>query len=253
MIITLSPAKLLDFTSKASTDLQTEPLFIDRANELNDILQNFSSTEIVKLMKVNPKQALEVYQYIQAFDMDLTPQKQAALAYNGIAFGGLDANSFSESDWLFAQEHLIILSGLYGALRPLDKIKPYRLDLMIKLEVGTGKDLYEYWKECLTNYFSERLNADNNTWLNLSSNEYSKVIDKKKLPKGYKIITPIFKEDTPQGCKQVVVYAKRARGMMSKFIIQNKITEVDDIKSFDTEGYNYNPSLSDDKEWVFTR
>lgn len=253
MIITLSPAKILNFTSEPSSKAVFNPLFLENAIELNNILKNLSVLEIGTLMRVNPKQALEVYQYIQAFEMKMTPQKQAGAAYNGIAFTGLEASSFDHEDWMFAQQHLIILSGLYGALRPLDVIKPYRLEMLTKLNNTKGKDLYDYWQDIITPYFNERLNNDDNVWLNLSSNEYSKVIDKRLLPKGLRMITPVFKEQTPQGYKQVTVYAKKARGMMARYAIQKKIQNVEKIKLFDSEGYAFFPDLSQKDEWVFIR
>lgn len=253
MVITLSPAKMLNFTSDPLLKVVSNPLFWENAIELNNMLKNLSVLEIGILMKINPKQALEVYQYIQAFEMDITPQKQAGATYNGIAFAGLEASSFDNEDWMFAQQHLIILSGLYGALRPLDMIKPYRLEMLTKLNNTKGKDLYAYWQDIITPYFNERLNNDDNVWLNLSSNEYSKVIDKRILPKDLRIITPIFKEQTSEGYKQVTVYAKKARGMMARYVIQNKIRDVEKIKLFDNEGYTFYPDLSQKNEWVFIR
>lgn len=253
MIITLSPAKILDFSTKPTTNRSTQPQYADNALEINNILKDISVTEIAQLMKINPKQAMDVYQYIQAFEMERTPQKQAAFAYNGIAYSGLDAATLNDSDWDFAQKHLVILTGLYGILRPLDIIKPYRLEMQTKLENNRGKDFYAYWSDTITEYFAQQMKADDNIWLNLSSNEYTKVVNKKGLPKGATIITPVFKEQTPQGYKQVIVYAKKARGMMARFAIQRKITDVNEIKLFDSEGYSFAPSLSDDKEWVFIR
>lgn len=253
MIITLSPAKLQDFESAVTTKLKSKPLFEKNAEELNNELKNLSAEEIGKLMSINSKMVIDVYQRIQAFDIPRTPQKQAALAYNGIAYKGLDAETFSDTDWNFAQDHLLHLSGLYGALRPLDLIKPYRLEFIIKLANNKGSNLYDYWLDVLTNYFSKRLNEDDKTWLNVASNEYSKAINKKMLPKGTKIINAIFKEETANGPKVKVVYAKKARGMMARYIIENKIKKSDDVKNFDTEGYSYNPSLSTESDWVFVR
>lgn len=253
MIITLSPAKILDFKTKVSTKQHSAPIFVSKAEELNNILTELSVTEIGNSMKINPKQAIEVYQYIQAFGMDITPQKQAAATYNGIAFAGLESATFNEGDWKFAQQHLVILSGLYGALRPSDMIKPYRLEMQIKLPNNKGKDLYEFWKHDISNYFNQRLIDDDNVWLNLSSNEYSKVIDKKQLPKDLKIITPVFKEQTAQGYKQITVYAKKARGMMARYIIQKRIKKIEEAQLFDSEGYAFAPFLSTDSEWVFIR
>ncbi|SHE51454.1 peroxide stress protein YaaA [Dysgonomonas macrotermitis] len=253
MILTLSPAKMLDFTSDVSTKKTSQLLFEENSVEINDILRDLDVNEISSLMKVNPKQALEVYQYIQAFDMRRTSRKQAAAAYNGMAYLGLDAATFTSKDWDFAQDHLVILSALYGALRPLDMIKPYRLEMQAKLANSKGKDLYEYWGRDLTEYLNDRLSTDDNVWLNLSSNEYSKVINKNHLCKGVKIITPVFKEQSLQGYKQVTVYAKKARGMMARFVIQKRIKNIEGIKLFDSEGYSFSPNLSDEKEWVFVR
>lgn len=253
MIITLSPAKVLDFSPKVSTTEYSEPTFISEAMELNDILKDLQVTEIGHLMKINPKQALEVYQYIHSFDMDISPRKQAAAAYNGIAYAGLNSATFDDNDWKFAQQHLVILSGLYGALRPSDMIMPYRLEMQTKLANSKGKDLYDYWKQDISAYFNQRLNEDNKVWLNLSSNEYSKVIDKKQLPKDLKIITPVFKEQTSQGIKQVTVYAKKARGMMARYAIQKQIENPEEIQLFDSDGYTFAAFLSTDSEWVFIR
>jgi cytoplasmic iron level regulating protein YaaA (DUF328/UPF0246 family) len=253
MIITLSPAKLQDFSKPASIKESSKALYPKETEELISELKVFSANEIAELMSISPKQSMEVYQHIQGFDMPRTPQKQAAFAYNGIAYKGLDAETISAEDWKFGQEHLIILTGLYGALRPLDLIKPYRLEFIIKLANSRGSNLYEFWGDTLTKYFSERLKKDDNTWLNVASHEYSKAINKKDLPKGTKIVNAIFKEQTAQGPKMKVVYAKKARGMMARFVIQNKITKIEDIKHFDTEGYSFSPSLSTDEDWVFTR
>lgn len=253
MIVTMSPAKLLDFESSVSVEKSTKPLFEKDAVYLNGLMREYLPNDIKELMDINPKLAHQVYEYIQAFDMKRTPKRQAALAYNGIAFQGLEAETFTPQDWVFAQEHLLFISGLYGAVRPMDTIKPYRLEAKIKLENRKGKDLYAYWSDTVTKYLSEQLMADDNTWINLSSNEYSKVINKKALPKGCTIITPTFKQQTDNGYKMIVVYAKKARGMMSRFIVQNRLKNVEDIKHFDTEGYSFSPNLSKKGEWVFVR
>lgn len=253
MIITLSPAKLQNFEKSVPIKESTKLLFPKESEELISELKPLSADEVAKLMSISPKQAMEVYQHIQAFDMPRTSQKQAAFAYNGIAYKGLDAYTLSEQDWMFGQEHLLIISGLYGALRPLDLIKPYRLEFVIKLANSRGKDLYQYWTDELTRYFSERLEKDDKVWLNVASHEYTKAINQKNLPKGTKMVTAVFKEQTPQGPKMKVVYAKKARGMMARYVIQNKIKKLEDVKGFDTEGYQFSPSLSSDKEWVFLR
>ncbi len=253
MIITISPAKILNFETPAVIEKKTKPIFEKDADYLNNILKELSANEIGTLMNINPKITLDVYQYIQSFGMGRAPKKQAALAYNGMVYLGLDSKTFSESDWDFAQKHLTILSGLYGALKPLDIIHPYRLEMHTKVVNDRGTDLYAYWKKTLTEYLAKQLKANGNIWLNLASNEYSKVIDKKALGKDVRIITPSFKQDTPKGYKQIVVYAKKARGLMSRFVIQNQVKTIEDLKLFETEGYSYSPSLSKGDDWVFIR
>ncbi len=253
MIVTLSPAKIMDFESEVQISVCSKPEFIGQANKLNDILIEIPVEEISKLMKINPKQAFTTYQQIQAYNLKRTPQRQAALAYNGIAYLGLDFKSLSEDNIKFAQNHLLILSGLYGALRPLDTIKPYRLEMQIKLENNKGKDLYTYWQKAVTKYFAERLNTDDKIWINLMSSEYTKTIDLKALPKGIHIITPNFKEQTSTGYRQVVVHTKKARGMMVRFIIENKINDLEHLKAFDYEGYAFSEELSKGNQWTFVR
>lgn len=253
MIITMSPAKLMDFDSPVKLDKKTKPLWEKDAVYLNGLMKGFSSDDIRNMMGVNPQIARQVYDYVHSFEMKRTPEKQAALAYNGIAYKGLDAAGFSSEDWDFAQKHLIFISGLYGVVRPLDLIKPYRLEAQIKLQNERGNDLYAYWSDKVTDYLSKQLKQDDNIWVNLSSNEYYKVINKKKLPKDCTIITPVFKEQTDNGYRMVVVYAKKARGMMSRFIIQNRLKNIEDIKHFDMEGYSFSPNLSKKGEWVFVR
>lgn len=253
MLIILSPAKLQNFDTPAKTKEATTPLFEKEANELYASMEGISVSEISSLMNINPQLAHDVYQYIHAFSLPKTPQKQAIFAYNGIAYKGLDAESMTKEDIEFAQKHLVHITGLYGVLRPLDLIKPYRLEMQIPLANNRGKNLYDFWTETISNYIAKEMEADDNILINLASKEYSKTINRKLLPKGHRIITPIFKEHTDKGYKQIVVYAKKARGMMSRFIIQNKLTDVEHLKAFDTEGYVYAEQLSNDKEWVFVR
>lgn len=252
MIITLSPAKILNFDD-IHCSLASEPLFQKEARELNSILKRASIEDVMSLMKVAPQLAQDTYEYIHGFEMEDVSLKQAIFVYNGIAFQGLDAASLTEQDLSFAQNHLVILSGLYGMLRPLDQIKPYRLEMQTKLPNANGKDLYVFWRDLLSQQFSQMMKEDDGVWVNLASHEYSKVIDKKQLPKECQIITPVFKEINGNTYKQVTVHAKKARGMMSRFIIQNRIKEVEHIKAFDAEGYTYSEQLSSEEEWVFIR
>lgn len=253
MIVTLSPAKSLDFDTAVSLKRGTKPEFEEDARYLNGLLKSWSAEEIQDEMKVNPKIAYEVRQFIQSFDMDRSTLRQAALAYNGIAYQGLQAETFRENDWEFAQDHLLSLSGMYGALRPMDMIKAYRLEAKIKVRNKRGLDLYAYWTDTVTQYLIKRLRQDDNIWVNLASNEYSKMINRKALSENVQIITPVFKELVDDNYKMIVVYAKKARGTMSRFIIKNKLKDVEDLKHFDMDGYSFSPDLSKGGEWVFIR
>lgn len=249
----MSPAKLQDFESPIPKIKSTCPLYEEEAGALYASLHGITPQEVAELMNINSQLAYDVYQYIHAFALPKTPQRQAVLAYNGIAYQGLDAKTFSVNDFDFAQNHLVHISGLYGILRPLDKIKPYRLEMQIPLVNDKGKNLYEFWTETISGYIAKQMADDDNVWINLASKEYAKAINRKLLPKGHQVITPIFKQYTDKGPKQIVVYAKKARGMMSRFIIQNKLTDIEDLKAFDTEGYSYSPQLSKNDEWIFIR
>lgn len=253
MIITLSPAKVIDFKTPISIKEATMPIFEKQANELIGILNRMPIEEMASLMEINPKQTIEVYQQIQSFNLDKAPKKQAAFTYNGIAYQGLNMASFTSKDIEYAQSHLIILSGLYGALRPLDMIKPYRLEMQANLATEDKESLYTFWKDMLTGYLTERLSKDDNQWLNLMSKEYTKVIDIKRLPKNINIVSPVFKQETATGYKQIVVYTKKARGMMARFAIKNRITALEELKAFDEEGYTFASHLSKKGEWVFIR
>ncbi len=253
MIIIMSPAKLQNFETPAPIKDSTTPLYPKEAKMLYKSLEGLSASDISSLMSINPQLAHNVYQYIHAFSLSRTPQKQAIFAYNGIAYQGLDAQSFTKEDMNFAEKHLVHISGLYGVLRPLDLIKPYRLEMQIPVVNDKGKNLYDFWSDTISKYLAKQMKTDDNILINLASKEYAKAIDKKLLPKGNRIITPIFKQQTDKGYKQIVVYAKKARGMMTRFIIQNKLTDIEHLKGFDTEGYTYAPQLSDDKEWIFVR
>lgn len=253
MIITLSPAKMMNFESPIHSKTETKPKYEKQANEIMDILKNLDIDDLKKLMSINPTQAAEVYQYVHGFNKTKAPQRQSIFAYNGMAYLGLNAKTMTEEDLTFAQKHLVILSGLYGALQPFDMIKPYRLEMQAKLETVNGKDLYEYWKETLTKYLIQRLSKEGNIWVNLMSAEYTKAINFKQLPKDTQIVTPIFKEYTDKGYRQIVVYTKKARGLFARFIIENKIDDIDHLKGFDKEGYYFSPDLSNEKEWIFVR
>ncbi len=178
--------------------------------------------------------------------------QQAILAFSGEVFNGLKARTLSEEDLLFAQEHIRLLSGLYGVLRPLDLILPYRLEMGTKLKINRSKNLYEFWKKIIPNRISDDTgNQDSKVLINLASNEYFKSIQPGTFP--YEIITPVFKESDGAGYRNVTIYAKKARGKMLRFIIQNRINNPEYLKAFDEDGYYFNNDLSSQKEWFFCR
>ncbi len=252
MIITLSPAKIMSFGT-AYTVENTNPLFASQRDEVIGLLQTLSPNEVMKLMKINRKQADEVVSHLQTFHHAQSPKGAAALTYNGIAYKGLNFATLSAEEMAFAQQHLLIGSAVYGWLRPLDEVSPYRLEMEAKLPNTKGKDMYAFWKDPLTDYLKARLKVEGGVWLNLMSAEYSKVVNTKQLPDNTMQINPQFLEETPQGFRQVVVHTKKARGLMARFVIRHQITSAPDLQAFDTEGYRYIPHLSSPQEPVFAR
>lgn len=268
MQLLLSPAKLINFNERPETIKGSTPLFLNKTDQLIDFCQGLSVTDIAQLLKISMKMAHEVYGYFQTYHLDDVPQRSAAFAFNGIAFQGLDIHSLTADELSFAQSHLNIASGMYGLLRPLDLIKPYRLDVGAKLSPAglnilnsanlsstypKSNYLYGFWQETVNQYLSAKLSKDDNTIINLASSEYYKMIVTDLLPDKMKVITIAFREQKPEGLKQVVVYAKKARGQMARFIIKNKLTKLEDIKAFDTDGYFYYPAQSTPTEWMFVR
>lgn len=253
MQIILSPAKRMDFKRLANEIKPTKALFQKKRDELLTRCRMMSPKEIATEMKLNPVMAHEVYEQFQTFGLRSTPSRAAALAYNGIAYIGLNAHNFSKDDFDFAQQHLTILSGLYGVVRPMDGIKPYRLEMQRMIVPEGYRSLYDFWEESVNEYLSKNLNKTSPTLINAASNEYSKVVKKKLLPRGTRIIDLKFLEHEETGYRQVVVHTKKARGMITRFLIRNKLTRAEDLKAFDSEGYFFHPTLSKEDEWVFTR
>ena len=267
MQLLLSPAKLINFSDKTETVAGTTPLFIEKTNVLVEFCQQLSVNEIAKLLKINLKMAHDVYGYFQTFHLDNSVERSAAFTFNGIAFQGLNVHDMSADELSFAQNHLNIVSGMYGLLRPLDTIKPYRLDVSTRISPNVGVNnsgnlsstypksnyLYGYWQEIVNSYLSKKLLEDDNIIINLSSSEYYKIIVPELLPQKMRMITIAFREQRGDGLKQVIVYAKKARGMMAHYIIKNRITNVENIKGFDSEGYFYSPAQSTPTEWTFVR
>lgn len=254
MIIILSPAKTLKMEKALNTNLYTEPIFIKEASTLIKELLKYSPPEMEGLMKVNYKLAQQNFmRHIRwKEDHDLSNGKQALLAYDGAVYQGISAGDLSPQQLSFANDHLRILSGLYGALRPLDLIQPYRLEMGTKLKNRRGNNLYDFWNHKLTAYLKKELQKQNdNILIDLASKEYSSVIDMKKI--NVKVITPVFKEYKNGTHKVITIYTKRARGLMSRFIIENSIILPSELKEFNEEGYSYNEYLSSGVELVFTR
>lgn len=253
MQILLSPAKRMDFKRGDNEIAPTKALFPKKRDELIAVCNGLSVEEIADMMKLNLAMAHEVQEQFNTFGMRSTPTRAAALAYNGIAYLGLNAQDFTADDFAFAQQHLNILSGLYGVVRPMDGIKPYRLEMQQPVMPERYRSLYDYWQESVNKHLSKRLRKGSRTVVNTASNEYSKVVQKRLLPVGTRLLSLKFLEQEERGLRQIVVHTKKARGMIARFIIKNRLTDPDDLKAFDSEGYFFHPALSSDDEWVFTR
>ena len=254
MIVVISPAKTLDFEEKDSNLPMSEPRFLDKSQEIIDEIINYDSYSLEKLMKVSTKLATLNRDRFQKWTTSLDTSKQALLAFRGEVYRGMDVGSLSHSELFYANEHLRILSGLYGVLRPLDGINEYRLEMGTKLKVNGLKDLYQFWDTTLEESLIEELKSHSNkTIINLASNEYFKAIEGLKNSDKVKVVTPIFKEYRNDKYKIITLNAKKARGMMTRYIIQNEIENIEDIKKFDIDGYSFNEDMSNENELVFTR
>ena len=247
MLILLSPAKALNYDSQDVCSKITQPIFKSEIADLVALMQQKSETDIKSLMGLSDKLAKLNYERYQNFSQQFNKDnsKQAIFAFNGDVYQGFDALSLSEDDILFAHEGLRILSGLYGVLRPLDAMQPYRLEMGTKLKGEYGEDLYDFWGSKITQ------EIDSDYIINLASNEYFSSVKKKEL-KG-KLINVHFKEFREGKYKIIGIYAKKARGLMARFIVQNRIKSPEKIKEFNIERYQFAGDLSDDKNYVFVR
>ncbi|RTR03316.1 peroxide stress protein YaaA [Halomonas nitroreducens] len=254
MLSVISPAKTLDFETPATTDRHTQPDFLTRSRELIGILRDLSPQQISDLMGVSDKIAgLNAARFAE-WQTPFTPgnAKPAAQAFQGDVYVGLEADRFDDDDNAFAQDHLRILSGLYGLLRPLDLIQPYRLEMGTKLANPAGKDLYAYWKETLTTALDQAVaDSGNPVLVNLASNEYFKAIDAKRLKA--RVITPVFKDEKNGQYKIISFYAKKARGLMAAWMIRQRLDDAEALKDFDVAGYRFNAALSEGDTLVFCR
>ena len=252
MKIIISPAKSLDFESNSKTDVFSQPSFQKESSLLNKKLKNLSKKKLGDLMKISPALADLNYERNQSWHQPFSPEnsKQAIYAFTGEVFKGIDIKSLAEEKIPLLQSRLRILSGLYGLLKPLDLIQPYRLEMGTKLTIGESNNLYKFWDSSLANSLNDEM-KEGDLLINLASAEYFKAVPRKVLKNP--MITPIFKEFKNGDYKIVMTYAKRARGLMVRYIIENNINTLEELKRFDTKGYLYTESLSTESELVFTR
>ncbi|HEQ1859184.1 TPA: peroxide stress protein YaaA [Providencia alcalifaciens] len=254
MLITISPAKTLDYESPLAIDTFTQPELLAESEKLIKTCRKLTPADIASLMKISDKLAGLNAARFGEWQPNFTPEnaRQAILAFKGDVYTGMQAETFSPADFEFAQQHLRMLSGLYGVLRPLDLMQPYRLEMGIRLKNSRGKDLYEFWGDIITQHLNKALAAQgDNILVNLASDEYFKSVNTKKLDA--EIIKPVFLDEKNGKYKVISFYAKKARGLMSRFIIQNKLTKSEQLCDFNLEGYQFDQAQSKGNELVFTR
>lgn len=254
MLITISPAKTLDFESPLATTHFTQPELLKYSQQLIEECRKLSSSDIASLMKISDKLAGLNAARFGEWQPNFTPEnaRQAILAFKGDVYTGMQAELFSEDNFQFAQQHLRILSGLYGVLRPLDLMQPYRLEMGVKLKNKKGRDLYQFWGNTITETLNKALEEQgDNILINLASDEYFKSVNPQKL--NAEIIKPVFLDEKNGKFKVISFYAKKARGLMSRFIIQEKLANKTQLKEFDLEGYQFNAATSEGNTLVFKR
>ncbi|WP_448569337.1 peroxide stress protein YaaA [Thalassotalea ganghwensis] len=254
MLFVVSPAKNLDYESPLVTKKYSQPELLSHSEILIERCAKLSPADISSLMGVSDKiaglNAARFGEWSQPFTIDNA--RPAVLAFNGDVYTGLDAKTLTDDDFDFAQQHMRILSGLYGLLKPLDLMQAYRLEMGTKLDNPRGDNLYQFWGTIITEKLKHALEAQgDNVLINLASNEYFKSVKKKEL--GADIITPAFKDWKNGQYKMISFFAKKARGLMARYIIENRIDDVKQLKAFDSAGYSFNEELSKGNEWVFTR
>jgi len=254
MLMLLSPAKTLDYDSPVRTLLSSQPQFTDRAAGLIRELVKLSAAEVANLMRISPALAEQnVRRYAEWHPAcDPSNARQAALAFDGDVYEGLQAATLSDAQLQWAQDHLAILSGLYGVLRPLDLMRPYRLEMGTKLNTDKGATLYAYWGDAIAQYLNAQLAAHAQPWvLNLASEEYFKAVDRKTLRAP--VVQCVFQDYKNGVWKVISFYAKRARGLMARHVITQRIETPDALRDFASEGYAYAPQASSDTKLVFRR
>ena len=254
MIIILSPAKTLEINKNFDRMPMTEPQFLDEAEFLVNELNRYDEYSLSSIMKTSAKLTKQSKERFEAWEKSLDNAFVCLGAFKGEAYRGLEPASYSMEELFYANAHLRILSGLYGVLRPFDGINFYRLEMGTKLELNGYKNLYEYWGDKLAeNIYSDLMKSEDKILINLASKEYYKSVENIKKYKDIKVITPEFKENRNGKYKVISIKAKRARGLMSTYIIRNQITDIEKLKLFNCEGYEYNEELSSEYNLVFTR
>jgi len=254
MLTLISPAKTLDYETPTVTDAFTQPAQLTQSRKLVRRLRQLSASDLSQLMQVSDNIAELNQQRFKKWKTPFNPEnaRQALFAFKGDVYIGLDAYSMTPDNVDFAQQHLRILSGLYGVLRPLDLIQAYRLEMGTRLDTELGKNLYQFWDDRITKSLNQELRqSDTTTLINLASNEYFKSI-KPKLLKA-EVITPVFKDYHKGNYRVIGFFAKKARGMMARYLVDHEIDKPEALKDFDREGYAFNANLSVSHEWVFTR
>ena len=254
MLIVISPAKTLDYSVDPKSN-HTAPQFLSQSSKLIKTLKEKEPKDIASLMGLSDKLAtlnFDRYQSWKAAKSVSSDAKPSMLVFKGDVYQGLNAEDFSNKDLKFAQKHLRILSGLYGILRPMDIMKPYRLEMGTKLETSKGKNLYEFWGNLVQNNVIDDLSSQKSDLLiNLASKEYFSVLG--KMPEFINVVSPVFKDYKSGKYKIISFYAKKARGLMARWIIQNKITDFEELINFDIDGYKYSKAESTTSEPVFLR
>lgn len=252
MKVILSPAKSLDFETKPPTSLHTQPQFLEQSVKLNRKLKSLSRKKLSELMKISDELASLNYMRNQQWQppFNLENAKQAVFSFTGETYRGLDATKITNEKLPILQDKLRILSGLYGLLKPLDLIQPYRLEMGTKLKVGRTENLYKFWGNTLADALNEEM-KEGELLVNLASLEYFKAIPKKVLKP--LMITPVFKDFKNGEYKTIMTFAKRARGLMTRYIIDNDVKNIEELKGFNTNGYLFSDEFSTDFEFVFTR
>jgi len=252
MKLVISPAKSLDFESQVPSQITTEPSFLNESERLNKLLKKKSAKSLSKLMSISDALGQLNYNRNQDWSLPFTNNnaRQAVYAFNGDVYRGLDAYTIPEKKIDKLQDSIRILSGLYGVLKPMDLIQPYRLEMGTKFPVGVKKNLYEFWKTKITNQLNKELNKDE-LFLNLASNEYFKAVDKKNLK--VPVITANFKDLKNGNYKVISFFAKHARGAMARYVIDTNANSIDDLKGFNYEGYGFSETMSTETDLIFIR